>query len=258
MLACQGCYTVGMHPDVIQQVRAMNQRFYQTYARSFSASRQRVQAGVGRLLPRLKDCTRVLDLGCGNANLFPALQGTGFKGEYVGLDGSLELLSTAESLAPEVESNQRLCVQADLNAPAWPIPAQEGVFDAVVCFAALHHIPGTAAQAALFRSAFQALSAGGIFCVSVWQVRSSPRLTARIVPWSTAGIHTDQVDEGDLLLDWRAAPALPAELRYVHHFTEGELSALAEATGFSLCETFYSDGREGNLALYAVWQKPLA
>jgi hypothetical protein len=58
------------------------------------------------------------------------------------------------------------------------------------------------------------------------------------------------VDAGDYLLDWRQGGS---GLRYVHHFDEAELSALAATTGFRVLETFYSDGEGGRLGLYQVW-----
>jgi hypothetical protein len=87
---------------------------------------------------------------------------------------------------------------------------------------------------------------------------NSPRLARRIQPWSLAGIDAKDVDEGDVLMDWLAAdeagqPA--ARLRYVHLFSEVELAALADDCGFKVCRHFYSDGHEGNLGLYQVWQK---
>jgi hypothetical protein len=61
------------------------------------------------------------------------------------------------------------------------------------------------------------------------------------------------LDEGDVLLDWRAGEVIG--LRYVHTFSEDGLTQLAESVGFEVLETFYSDGRTGDLALYQVWEK---
>jgi len=41
----------------------------------------------------------------------------------------------------------------------------------------------------------------------------------------------------------------------VHHFRKEELESLAAEIGFTVVETFFSDGQEGNLALYQVWGK---
>ena len=92
--------------------------------------------------------------------------------------------------------------------------------------------------------------------LSVWQVKNSQRLMQRILPWSQAGINEDELDAGDVLMDWRAVSENESHLtgfRYVHIFTENELGTLAENSGFEVKETFYSDGKEGNLGLYQNW-----
>jgi hypothetical protein len=43
-------------------------------------------------------------------------------------------------------------------------------------------------------------------------------------------------------------------LRYVHHFSEDELAALAHQTGFTVRQTYYADGQTGDLGLYMVWE----
>jgi len=60
------------------------------------------------------------------------------------------------------------------------------------------------------------------------------------------------VDFGDYLLDWRSGGR---GLRYVHHFDEAELNALAAASRFRVQETFYADGEGGRLGLYQVWER---
>ena len=125
-------------------------------------------------------------------------------------------------------------------------------------FAVLHHVPGKGQRLNLVREICSLLDKGTRLYLSVWQVQKSPRLVSRLVPWSEVGIDGSQVDEGDVLMDWRAeAGGKPGEkgIRYVHIFTEGELSDLAGVGGFTVKECFYSDGREGNLGLYQVWSK---
>ncbi len=86
---------------------------------------------------------------------------------------------------------------------------------------------------------------------SEWQFLSSERLRRRLQPWEEAGLSSDRVDPGDYLLDWRSHGY---GLRYVHHFSEDELAALAAECGFEVLETFLADGREGNLSIYQVWR----
>ena len=95
------------------------------------------------------------------------------------------------------------------------------------------------------------LSSAGKFIHSNWQFLNSPRLQNRIQPWQAAGLNPEDLDPGDYLLDWRHGGL---GLRYVHHFDDAELSRLATAAGFRVCETFHSDGQGGRLGIYQIWE----
>jgi hypothetical protein len=90
-----------------------------------------------------------------------------------------------------------------------------------------------------------------LFIHSEWQFLDSEKLKSRVQPWEEAGISPEAVDPGDYLLDWRSGGR---GLRYVHHFDEAELEALAAASRFRVRETFFSDGENGRLGLYQVWE----
>jgi tRNA (uracil-5-)-methyltransferase TRM9 len=49
-----------MEESVIQRLLSLNQQFYQTFAGAFSATRQRIQPGMRRLLPGLAEWPRLL------------------------------------------------------------------------------------------------------------------------------------------------------------------------------------------------------
>jgi SAM-dependent methyltransferase len=89
-----------------------------------------------------------------------------------------------------------------------------------------------------------------LFILSNWQFLNSPRWTARIQPWERVELTASDLDPHDYLLDWRRGGE---GLRYVHHFSVPELTALAEGAGFEVVDTFASDGAEGNLGLYQIW-----
>ncbi|HET6710289.1 class I SAM-dependent methyltransferase, partial [Amycolatopsis sp.] len=50
------------------------------------------------------------------------------------------------------------------RADATDLPFENGVFDAVVCFTMLHHVPTTSLQDAIFAEAARVLRPGGRFC----------------------------------------------------------------------------------------------
>ena len=79
----------------------------------------------------------------------------------------------------------------------------------------------------------------------------------RVQNWDVLDIDPNELSESDLVLDWRADDqCVTQNLRYVHQFTPEKLKSLGETAGLILKETFYSDGKEGNLGLYQIWQKP--
>ena len=129
-------------------------------------------------------------------------------------------------------------------------PGRSG-FTIILAFAALHHIPGSAAQMQMLRTIRDLLKPGGSFIHSNWQFLNSERLRKRIHPWHEIGLRDADVDPGDYLLDWRRGGF---GLRYVHHFSEEALGAMAGECGFRVVETFYSDGETGDMGLYQVWE----
>lgn len=240
-----------MDSDTVNRIIELNQIFYQTFASHFSATRQRIQPGVRRLLERLLACNTLLDLGCGNGELAHEMLRQGYQGHYVGLDFSPPLLHDAAT-----GSHHTHFIQANLNDPDWSthletIPGQLTRFSAITAFAVLHHLPGRALRLNVLHAIHRLLAPTGIFIHSEWQFLNSPRLAARIQPWESAGLSPEQTDPGDYLLDWRSGGK---GLRYVHLFDEAELSHLALESGFQILETWYSDGESGKLGLYQVWE----
>jgi 2-polyprenyl-3-methyl-5-hydroxy-6-metoxy-1,4-benzoquinol methylase len=241
-----------MNSSTAARLVELNKDFYTRFGDSFSATRHRIQPGVWRMLEMLKEDEDILDLGCGNGELARVLAQRGHHGTYLGVDFSLPLLRDAES-SPEFFFAKFLQVDlTQLSAFSGQLLAKGG-WSLITAFAVLHHIPSHDLRMNILNTIGQLLKPDGLFIHSNWQFLNSAKLKARIQPWEAAAISGSEVDAGDYLLDWRSGGT---GLRYVHHFDEGELHNLAEATGFEITETFYSDGEGGNLGLYQVW-KPI-
>lgn len=256
-----------MNAAVAAQLVALNRLFYADFGPSFSATRGRIQPGVRRILSQLHGDERILDLGCGNGELARTLAERGHQGTYTGLDFSLPLLKDAErspfdrTLRASPEGFTVNFQLADLTASGWDSDPsarlrQSGQallpssFNLVFAFAALHHIPGWEMRLGILQKARSLLAPGGRFIHSEWQFLNSEKLKGRIQPWERANLSAADVDPGDALLDWRSDGN---GLRYAHHFSEQELLDLAAASGFSVVESFLSDGTGGQLSLYQRW-----
>jgi len=252
-----------MNAQVIDQLININREFYQTFAKSFSATRHQIQVGVKKILSDIPQHGNWIDLGCGNGTLALEWAKQGRSGEYYGLDFSQDLLSEAHTALLTrtlPESLKILFFQADITQAGWQekIPASD--WNGVLAFAVLHHIPGQEVRMKILTSIHQILPLGGKFIFSVWQIQHSPRLMKRCMDWAQVGLSNQEVDAGDTLLDWRAelnGKSKSVGLRYVHIFTLEELQTLADQTGFTILDCFESDGKEGNLSLYEIWGKKL-
>lgn len=243
-----------MKPEVAQKLLNVNRQFYQTFAIPFSATRRRLQPGVGKILERLPEEATILELGCGNGELPLQLRHKKHRGVYLGLDFSSPLLEQAQEINQKIAETSSLKVDfmsADLTSSEWEAALTKKKFEFILAFAFLHHIPSEELRAQILVNARKLLEYNGLFIHSEWQFLNSPRLVARIQPWSSLGLSEIDVDPGDYLMDWRQGGS---GLRYVHFFQPGELQRLAKSNSFQILDTFYSDGMEGNLGLYQIWQ----
>jgi SAM-dependent methyltransferase len=247
-----------MRNDVVDQLLTLNRQFYQTFAEHFAATRERLQPGVVRVLDSFPPEVSVLDLGCGIGEVANQLAERSYKGVYIGLDSSSNLIAIARERCRHPDAQFQVVDFAD---PAWAemlktltAESHNGTFDRILAFAVLHHIPSRLLRSRFIQEVHDLLLPGGQFWHSNWNFIASSRLRERIVPWSEIGLKDKDIEEGDHLLDWRRGGY---GLRYVHHFDEDELGELAQTTGFHIAETFYSDGEGDRLGLYQLWRKQL-
>jgi 2-polyprenyl-3-methyl-5-hydroxy-6-metoxy-1,4-benzoquinol methylase len=229
----------------------LNREFYTRFGDSFSATRQRIQPGVRRVMEMLNEDESILDLGCGNGWFARELADHGHRGTYLGVDFSLPLLQNADVYSGAFSATFHEVDLTKLSESKEEILVH-GKWGIVTAFAVLHHIPSHNLRIGILKEVRELLKPDGRFIHSNWQFMNSDKLRKRVQPWGTGSTSGLEVDADDYLLDWRSGGE---GLRYVHHFSEAELGELAEESHFQIEGTFYSDGETGNLGLYQVWRK---
>lgn len=236
-----------MNRAATERLLALNREFYERFGASFSATRQRLQPGVKRILDSIQADDSVLDLGCGNGNFLLELSRRSRQAPLLGADFSLSLLREAGA-TPGVEFRAVDLAQLSVNSKQLSVNSDR--WSLITCFATLHHIPSTEIRLNILKTVRALLKPKGRFILSNWQFLSSEKLKARIQPWSRVGLADSDVDDGDYLLDWRSGGE---GLRYVHQFSAEELFGLADQVQMKVEAGFYSDGENGRLGLYQIW-----
>jgi tRNA (uracil-5-)-methyltransferase TRM9 len=273
-----------MDKGLQQQLLSLNQHFYATVAEPFDATRLAPSAGKSELVRRLPFSplfssigaenkgtkgdggATLADIGCGNGRLAWLLEERGLPLAYVGVDGNAQLLAAAQSHTADLRHVRARFVLADLGEPDWPMllpnPAQVGAapegevgYDIVTCLATLHHLPGYDLRRATVERLAALVVPGGVVAISTWQFLTTPRFSTKVVDWAEVGIDATQVEPGDALLPWNQGGYA---LRYLHQIDMDEITALATAAGLTVETTYFADGKEGNLNLYAILRRPQA
>jgi 2-polyprenyl-3-methyl-5-hydroxy-6-metoxy-1,4-benzoquinol methylase len=247
-----------MKDRTVEQLLALNRAFYATVAPAFDATRGGLPVGWQQLKPWVaqQPCgdsgpLRVADVGCGNGRFAWALAEWGITSRYSGVDLDAQLLTFARAHSADLAAVQTAFVQADFTQLDWASAAglPAGAFDLVICFAALHHVPGRALRQQVVCDLAALLQPGGTLLLSHWQFLSSARFVRKQIAWQTIGLAESDVEAGDALLPWQQGGYA---VRYVHQTDLEEATQLAAAAGLVVVDHFYADGKEGNLNLYTV------
>ena len=231
-----------MDDTTIVRLNTINRDFYQTVAADFDETRGQAWPGWARLLPHLAAPLAVLDVGCGNGRFGRFLADhLGGEVHYHGLDNCPPLLDKAREALPGALLEARDIVEQ---------PPDSGLYDLVVLFGVLHHVPGYEKRQRLLGSLAERVRPGGLLVFATWRFYEYERFRQRIVPWpdDLAGL----VEAHDYLLDWRRGRTA---LRYCHYVDEAEQSALVAASGLALVEQYRADGFDGAVNGYNLLRK---
>ncbi|MEZ4676351.1 MAG: class I SAM-dependent methyltransferase [Caldilineaceae bacterium] len=243
-----------MTPEITATLLQLNRAFYATVATAFDATRW-IAGGVAT----------TANLAASTGGSTPTgtrcwlwqwafawlLEEWGIVADYVGVDADAQLLTLAAQHAAGLTHVRCTFQQADFTEMHWTaqLALQTRTFDLVVCFAALHHVPGYRLRAQVVAGLADLVTTGGTIILSHWQFLTSARFVRKQIAWQTIGLSESDIEEGDALLPWHQNAFA---VRYVHQTDEGEAQQLAKMAGLCRIAHFYADGKEGNLNLYTI------
>ncbi len=224
--------------DKEQEEKLINltQTGYEKIAGEFSDTRQKFWEEFSPFLDYLKSGMNVLDVGCGNGRFYTEAKIRGLK--YEGVDFSPSLINLAREKHPD--GNFKI-------AEARSLPYENGIFDAVVSFAVIHHLPGNT-QAEALREIKRVLKPGGIIIASVWDLWATKKKEI-ILSRLKDVLSKNKLPLGDIVLPF----GVHQNARYLHAFRKKELENLAKNAGFESVSVkqINMKGLQSNLILTA-------
>jgi tRNA (uracil-5-)-methyltransferase TRM9 len=244
--------------STILQLNQLNLNFYSQVSAAFDESRSHAWDGWRQLVEPLSSLAEInlLDIGCGNGRFgqFLAEQNLPLK-TYVGLDSNQELLqSAAKGLSRHNIDHQLIKTDLveDLLGDGLPLTTPQSKPNLVVLFGLLHHIPSLELRLKLVRLVANELETGGIMVFTLWLFNNFHRFHKKYISPSEINIKSDELEEGDYLLNWlRGEEAI----RYCHYADRIEIESLVESTKLKIVSTYTADGREGDLNQYIILKK---
>lgn len=231
-----------MNDKTIQTLNEINRRFYEITAQEFDQTRGTPWLGWEKLVEHLPARElSVLDVGCGNGR-FGVFLAEHRQIQYHGMDNNPALLQYAKDALQHIPATleQRDVVQS---------PPDEGLFDVVVAFGLIHHIPGRQNRQRFIQQLAARVKPGGLLIFAAWCFYEFDRFKSRVTPWDDD--LKSQVEAHDYLLDWRRGETA---LRYCHYVDEAEHAALIESTGFKEVITYRADGFTNTVNRYSILQ----
>ena len=223
-------------------------KVYDTIANHWNHTRYKAWPKVEAFVRGLPEHSLVADLGCGNGKNLPHVKEA--KGFAIASDISAPLAQIA------AQEHGASCLVADCLTT----PLREGIFDAVLSIAVLHHLSTPPRRVQALREAARLLRVGGQLLVYCWSFeqddersRSRHRFVAQdvLVPWSfrTPGLKKGKETEDEPQVGvpketaetWEEQP--PVCQRYCHVYREGELEELlSEVPELRLLESYFDTG----------------
>lgn len=219
---------------------------YQSPTSHFGETRNYPWPGWEKIVEYISPGDNVLDLGCGNGRFGGFIKEKGVGIQYTGIDYSPVLLKEARRRLSE----EAQLINADFTHRDWS-QNLNGIFDVIVCFSVLHHIPGFKQRLQIISDCRNHLSPEGFIIMTTWQLQHFPRFKEKQVAPNSLGIKPHSLEENDYFISWGESE----DVRFVHLITADELQHFTNVLDLSVTDRFYSDGKGGKQNLYSVLKK---
>ncbi|MBU0649157.1 methyltransferase domain-containing protein [Patescibacteria group bacterium] len=235
-----------MKLETAQKLLEQGKQTYEVIAWDFSRTRQNLWAILSLFEPYVNNGDNILDIGCGNGRLIGLLKNK--KIDYLGVDNSENLIKLARQDYPEY--NFKI---GDITAPE--LGNQE--FDKIFLIGVLHHIPSRELRNKCVQNIYAALKPGGHVFMTNWNLWQKKFRKYHFKYTLKRIIKQCDFEKGDILKPWGKI----GKSRYLHGFTQGELSRLAKQNNFKILKNYYvaKDGAQASWRdgwnIMNIWQK---
>lgn len=233
-----------MKLDFAKELIRKTREDYNLISEQFSSTREFLWQDLKPFLDYTVSGDKVLDLGCGNGRLFPALKEKG--AGYIGVDISPKLIGEAKKKFQEADFRVIDILE---------LPFSENYFDKIYCIAVLHHIPSEELRIKALKEARRALKPNAKLILTVWNLKQRKGVRKLALKEAILRIlGKSQMDFRDILLPWKDSAGKVLTKRYYHIFTKRELKKLAKKAGFKINKigiTDPSEKKERNIYLIA-------
>ncbi len=184
-----------------------------------------------KISKKVKEGSRVLDVGCGNGRLLEAFIGKDIN--YLGVDSCEELLEYAR----KNYKNNKFQKADILNLGT----IAEYNFDYIFSIAVLHHLPGRDLRLKALKQLYNKTKSSGQVVFTVWNLWKHDKYGKLIWRfWLLKLIGKNKMDFGDILWDWKNSQGERVSQRYYHAFNKWELRRICKKVGFKI-KRIYTD-----------------
>ena len=210
-----------MNKNNPQKIIEKNRDDYDLIAAEWDLSRNKASQLKINLISDIKPENKVLDVGCGNALMFPFIFKKG--AFYFGLDISKNLIEISKKkYKKEIKEGKAKFIIGH----ATNLPFQNEEFDFVISYAVLHHVPSKKLQKRFFKEVKKVSKLNAKVKIIVWNLLSD---------WTNKKFDIENKLEGknsgEVFVPWKATRGKIVN-RFIYQFSKEELLSLAKDAGF--------------------------